>query len=83
MPIYQSARYRVGPEAAAAVAGAAAVLVSYVSEYERGAMMYAAWQQMDDAWKFVHLFTFADEAAHGIQAPRPPYGFSGLCTDRS
>jgi len=26
--------------------------------------MYTAWQQQDDPTRFVHLFEFADEAAH-------------------
>jgi hypothetical protein len=28
--------------------------------------MYTAWQQKDDPTKFVHLFEFADDAAHRL-----------------
>jgi quinol monooxygenase YgiN len=31
---------------------------------EPGTRMYTAWQQKDDPTRFVHLFEFADEAAH-------------------
>jgi len=35
-----------------------------VTKNEPGSILYAAWQEKDDPTKFVHLFTFADEAAH-------------------
>jgi quinol monooxygenase YgiN len=38
--------------------------VAYVADNEPGTRMYTAWQQADDPGKFVHLFEFADEAAH-------------------
>jgi quinol monooxygenase YgiN len=38
--------------------------VSYVAANEPGSPMYTAWQQADDPTRFVHLFEFADEAAH-------------------
>jgi quinol monooxygenase YgiN len=31
---------------------------------EPGTRMYTAWQRKDDPTRFVHLFEFADEAAH-------------------
>jgi quinol monooxygenase YgiN len=64
MPIHQTAHYQVNPEAAAKVAAAASAFVSYVAENEPGTLMYAAWQEVDDPSRFVHLFIFADEAAH-------------------
>ncbi len=41
-----------------------AEFVDYVAKNEPGSKMYTAWQQKDDPTKFVHLFEFADEAAH-------------------
>jgi quinol monooxygenase YgiN len=38
--------------------------VEYVAKNEPGSKMYTAWQQKDDPTRFVHLFEFADEAAH-------------------
>jgi quinol monooxygenase YgiN len=64
MPIYQTARYQVRPEAVPAVVGAIKELVRYVTQSEPGSLMYSAWQQLDDPAKFVHLFIFTDEAAH-------------------
>lgn len=64
MPIYQTAHYQVNPAAATKVAAAAAAFVDYVAANEPGTTMYAAWQQVEDPGKFVHLFIFADEAAH-------------------
>jgi quinol monooxygenase YgiN len=63
MPIYQTARYQVRPEAVDAVTEAIVEFVDYVAKEEPGSRMYAAWQQKDDPTKFVHLFEFADEAA--------------------
>lgn len=64
MPIYQTAHYQVEPGAVAAVTAAIDEFVRYVRENEPGTLFYAAWQQKDDPTRFVHLFTFADEAAH-------------------
>jgi quinol monooxygenase YgiN len=64
MPIYQTAHYQVNAAAAAKVAAAASSFVDYVAANEPGTTMYAAWQQVDDPSRFVHLFIFADEAAH-------------------
>jgi quinol monooxygenase YgiN len=64
MPIYQTAHYQVKAEAVPAVRDAIEEFVAYVRANEPGTRMYAAWQQHDDPTRFVHLFTFADEAAH-------------------
>lgn len=64
MPIYQTARYRVNPGAVDKVKAAIAEFVAYVTEHEPGTRIYTAWQQESDPTKFVHLFEFADEAAH-------------------
>jgi quinol monooxygenase YgiN len=64
MPIYQTAHYQVEPGAVAEVKAAIEEFVRYVRENERGTTFYAAWQQQDDPTRFVHLFTFEDEAAH-------------------
>ncbi len=64
MPIYQTAHYQVEPSGVDEVKAAIAEFVRYVGESEPGTIFYAAWQQRDDSTRFVHLFTFADEAAH-------------------
>ncbi len=63
MPIYQTARYQVRAEAVDRVRSAIEEFVRYVAANEPGTILYAAWQEIDDPTKFVHLFTFRDEAA--------------------
>jgi quinol monooxygenase YgiN len=64
MPIYQTAHYRVNPGAVDKVKAAIVEFVQYVTDHEPGTRIYTAWQQQSDPAKFVHLFEFADEAAH-------------------
>ena len=64
MPIYQTAHYQVKASAVGKVKAAIAEFVEYVARSEPGSKMYTAWQQKDDPTRFVHLFEFADEAAH-------------------
>jgi quinol monooxygenase YgiN len=64
MPIYQTAHYQVRASAVEKVMAAIAEFVDYVAKNEPGSRMYTAWQRKDDPTKFVHLFEFADEAAH-------------------
>ena len=64
MPIYQTAHYQVQASAVDKVKAAIEEFVSYVAASEPGSVMYTAWQQADDPTRFVHLFEFADEAAH-------------------
>ena len=63
MPIYQTAHYQVKPDAIEKVKTAIAEFVDYVRGNEPGTWFYAAWQDQADPSKFVHLFTFEDEAA--------------------
>jgi quinol monooxygenase YgiN len=64
VPIYQTAHYQVNPEAVAKVRAAITDFVEYVAANEPGSRMYTAWQSKHDPTRFVHLFEFADEAAH-------------------
>ena len=64
MPIFQTAHYQVNSDAVGKVKDAIEDFVGYVGEHEPGTRMYAAWQQVDDPTRFVHLFIFEDEAAH-------------------
>jgi quinol monooxygenase YgiN len=64
VPIYQTAHYQVRASAVDKVKAAIAEFVAYVAKNEPGSRMYTAWQQQDDPTKFVHLFEFADKAAH-------------------
>ena len=63
MPIYQTAHYQVNASAVDKVRQAIEEFVAYVAKHEPGSRMYTAWQEKDDPTRFVHLFTFADEAA--------------------
>lgn len=63
MPIHQTARYRVRPDAVDKVVAAVREFVDHVRDHEPGTRLYAAWQQADDPTRFVHLFIFEDEAA--------------------
>src|SRR5262245_47604434 len=58
MPIYQTAHYQVRPDAVERVKAAIAEFVAYVTDNEPGSTLYAAWQEVDDPTKFVHLFIF-------------------------
>ena len=64
MPIYQTAHYQINASAVDKVTTAIGEFVEYVAKNEPGTRMYTAWQQKDDPTRFVHLFEFADEAAH-------------------
>src|SRR5262249_8156492 len=64
VPIYQTAHYQVQASAVDKVKSAIAEFVEYVAKNEPGSRMYTAWQRKDDPTRFVHLFEFADEAAH-------------------
>ena len=64
MPIYQTAHYQVNAAEVDKVKAAIAEFVDYVARNEPGSRMYTAWQQKEDPTRFVHLFEFADEAAH-------------------
>ena len=64
MRIYQTAHYQVRAEAVDRVRAAIAEFVAYVADSEPNSRLYAAWQEVDDPTKFVHLFIFENEAAH-------------------
>ncbi len=66
MAIYQLAEYQVNPKAADKVRRAIKEFVAYVKANEPGTRLYMAWEKKDDPGHFVHLFIFADEAAHKI-----------------
>jgi quinol monooxygenase YgiN len=64
MPIYQTAHYQVQADAVERVKAAVEEFVSYVKANEPGTRLYAAWQEIEDPTKFVHLFIFENEDAH-------------------
>jgi quinol monooxygenase YgiN len=64
MAIYQTGAYRVKPESVAKVKAAIEAFVAYLQANEPGTQMYLVWQEKDDPTRFVHLFIFADAAAH-------------------
>jgi quinol monooxygenase YgiN len=66
MPVYQTASYQVKDSAVDKVKAAITEFVEYVAASEPGTTIYTAWQSKDDPTAFVHLFEFADEAAHQV-----------------
>jgi quinol monooxygenase YgiN len=66
MPVYTIAQYRVEAHAVESVKAAISEFVAYIKANEPGTKLYAAWQQKDDATRFVHFFIFDDEAAHAV-----------------
>ena len=68
MAIYQTAHYQVRDPGIATVTSAIAEFVEYVRDHEPGTKFYAAWQQVDDPTRFVHLFIFEDEAAQAAHS---------------
>jgi quinol monooxygenase YgiN len=64
MPVFQSGAYRVKPAAVDKVKKAIEEFVQYLRASEPGTQMYLAWQHKGDPTQFIHLFIFADEAAH-------------------
>jgi quinol monooxygenase YgiN len=68
MAIYQTATYQIQPQGVERVKRAIEEFVRYVRENEPGTRLYAAWQQQDDATRFVHLFIFANEAAQTMHS---------------
>lgn len=63
MAIYQTATYRIRPEAVDDVRRAIVEFVDYVRANEPGTHLYHAWQQVDDPSAFTHLFIFEDAVA--------------------
>jgi quinol monooxygenase YgiN len=68
MAIYQTATYRVKPQAVGKVKQAIEEFVQYVQVNEPGTQMYVAWQQQADPTCFLHLFIFRDSAAQTIHS---------------
>jgi len=68
MSIHQTARYQVNAEAVEKVKDAIATFVAYVAEHEPGTKLYAAWQEVEDPTRFIHLFIFEDGAAQEIHS---------------
>jgi quinol monooxygenase YgiN len=64
MPIFQTGAYRVKPDAVGRIKAAIRDFVQYVQTGEPGTEMYLARQLKDDPTQFIHLFIFADAAAH-------------------
>ena len=64
MPIYQIARYQVRREAVAKCEEAIKAFVAYVRANEPRTLQYTSWQATGDPTQFVHIFIFADQAAH-------------------
>jgi len=64
--IYQTAHYQVNAAAVDRVRTAITEFVDYVRVSEAGTKYYAAWQEVEDPTRFVHLFIFESEEAQVI-----------------
>ncbi len=63
-PIRQLARYEIRAAALPAVRQAIDEFVAYIRTHEPGTLRYDVWQEQGDPTRFVHIFTFRDQAAH-------------------
>jgi quinol monooxygenase YgiN len=61
--IRQLARYEVQPDALDRCVAAIHEFVAYVRANEPGTLRYEVWQEPDRPTRFVHIFTFRDQAA--------------------
>jgi quinol monooxygenase YgiN len=68
MPIHTVAHYQVRPSGVEKVRQAIADFVLHVRANEPGTQLYVAWQQQNDATRFMHFFIFEDKAAHALHA---------------
>ena len=63
MPIYQTARFQVRPEAVERAVQANRAYVSYILGHEPGTLVYTVHQQQEDPTRFLNFMVFQDEAA--------------------
>jgi quinol monooxygenase YgiN len=61
--IRQLAHYQVKAESLELCPRAIREFVAYVRANEDGTLRYEVWQEKEDPTRFVHIFTFRDEAA--------------------
>ncbi len=63
MPIYQTARFQVRPEALARCEAAIRDFVDHVRNREPGTLLYISLQDAGNPTNFLHYFIFQDEEA--------------------
>ena len=68
MPIYQTARFQVRPQALESCKQAIRDFVDYVRTHEPDTLQYTAMEETGDATSFLHVFVFADAAARDRHA---------------
>ena len=66
--IRQLARYQVRPGSLELCLAAIHEFVAYVRAHEPGTLRYDVWQEVGDATRFVHIFTFRDADADRIHS---------------
>jgi quinol monooxygenase YgiN len=62
--VRELARYQVKAESLDRCLAAIHEFVAYVRRSEPGTLRYEVWQEQDDPTRFVHIFTFRNEAAN-------------------
>ncbi len=68
MPIYQSARFEVRPEALENCEQAIRLFVEYVRANEPDTLSYTSFQEKEHPTRFLHVFVFRDADARDVHA---------------
>ena len=68
MTIYQTARFRIRPDALPAWQSAIEDFLAYIRANEPGTLHYISLQEQDDPTSFVHYLVFRDEVARQMHA---------------
>jgi quinol monooxygenase YgiN len=79
MPIYQTARFQIQPQALEKCKQATRDFIDYVRTHEPGTLQYTAMEEKINSANFLYVFVFADDAARDRHANSDAVKhFSGL-----
>jgi quinol monooxygenase YgiN len=68
MPIYQTAKFRVKPDAVPVCIAVIEDFITYIRENEPGTLKYESFQSRDDPTEFINVFIFVDENIRDLHA---------------